>query len=67
MPASITRSGAFIIADQTKTHWLSGVDSSGDSARVGRIGFDANKSSTVYTDSGKVYPLSRKCKFIIKH
>ena len=30
------------------------------------IGFDAHSSNAVYTDSGKVYPLSLALNFIIK-
>lgn len=51
--------------DYAPTGTCANVASSGDSQR-GIIGFNANLSNSIYTNSGKVYPASIALNFIIK-
>lgn len=60
-PLSALASGA-LWYDRQNT--LNGVFQGGNTSNS--IGLDASRSNSVYTDSGKVYPLSLALNFIIK-
>jgi hypothetical protein len=46
--------------------WATGYAPSGSGSGMRTLSFDASKSNSIYTDSGKVYPLSLALNFIIK-
>lgn len=54
--------GAFYVNDQIIVKRTN----SGENVYTAVLNFDANKSNSIYTDSGKVYPLSLALNFIIK-
>ncbi|SFJ73880.1 hypothetical protein SAMN04487865_1001100 [Succinivibrio dextrinosolvens] len=58
----VAQSGAFY---QTG-HRLSNVGLQNGAANLFEDGFSAHNSNSIYTDSGKVYPLSLALNFIIK-